>query len=286
MPWDVLARVFGQHPPATGIDIPGIGDLQFELQQRNDFWISDPIRSGHIFEAHILEVLRTLIARGDTFLDVGANIGWFTVIGSRLVGPDGRVVAVEPESGNVRLLKRNVRLNGCRNVRVFPCAAGATRATGRLDLSGDNQGDHRLDVLTTRGATVSVPVRPLDMLVKSGTVDVAKFDTQGSEAAALRGMTRLLDANPRIRLLLEFWPYGLSQCGASVEELLSLLSLRRSSFWLLRAGQVPEPVTRDQILSASRSEFAVHTQGHADIVALAEDDREAHAGLVRLSRPS
>ena len=85
-------------PPKESINVPGIGPLTFALYDK-DIWISNALRGGFVIDAHILAVLSALIVPGATFVDVGANIGWFTVIGSRLVGSRGRVIAFEPDSG-------------------------------------------------------------------------------------------------------------------------------------------------------------------------------------------
>ena len=65
-------------------------------------------------------------------------------------------------------------------------------------------------------------------------VDVVKMDTQGSEAAVFNGMGQLLYDNPRVRMILEFWPYGLEDCGSSSAELIAALSGRQSLLWLLQ----------------------------------------------------
>ncbi len=106
-------------PPESEVEIPNVGPITMATHRLGDPWISDVIRRGDIFEAHVLDVLRDLAAPNTALVDVGANIGWFTVIGSRLIGEGGRVYAIEPEPRNLRLLRRNVSVNRCRNVTVF-----------------------------------------------------------------------------------------------------------------------------------------------------------------------
>lgn len=270
-------------PPEAVAEVPGAGALTFALHAGGDRWISDVIRRGEIFDPQILAVLRDLIVPGTTLIDVGANIGWFSVIGSRLVGEAGHVLAVEPEPRNLRLLRRNVARNRCRNVTVLPWAAGAEPRVARLFRSDDNQGDHRLEVASERADSVAVSVRPLDAVPArwAANVGAIKMDTQGSEAAVLRGMAKLLAANPLVRVVLEFWPYGLLQCGSSTRELADLLGRRNGALWLLRHDGTTEETNPDGLCEAAATTFAPATQAHADLVWLAADDREAAAAMRR-----
>jgi FkbM family methyltransferase len=262
-------------PSATNVQIPGIGSLALELHSTGDRWISDVIRSGEVFDAHILAVLMSLAEPGMTMLDIGANLGWFSVIGSRLVGSGGRVFAIEPDPGNLRLLKRNLALNRCRNVTVLPMAAGAEAQTARLYRSPDNQGDHRLETTSDRPDSVSVKVRPIDEYLAGKRADLVKIDTQGSETSVLRGMRNVLAHNPRIRVVLEFWPFGLQRCGSSAAELLTLMDSRNCSLWLLRSPGSVEAIDLPGLHELASTQFAPETQAHADLVWLAADDEPA-----------
>jgi FkbM family methyltransferase len=269
-----LAHLF-KLDTVTKVEIPGMGVLEFELHSKPDIWISDPIRRGEIFDPHVLTALRKLVRPGDALLDVGANIGWFSVIGSRLVGSTGQVWAVEPEPCNVGILRRNLRRNKCANVEVLPIAAGAMAEQASLLLSSDNQGDHRLSTNAGDGTSILVPVRPLDEVIGDCDVSIVKIDTQGSEVSALRGMQRIFKKNSRIRFILEFWPYGLAQCGASTEELLAALSWRDNFFWLISPDGAIKPLESEDVLNLSRTSLAPSTQAHADLIVISADDDEA-----------
>ncbi len=263
-------------PPEESINVPGIGRLTFALHDKKDIWISDAIRGGFVMDAHILAVLSALIVPGATFVDVGANIGWFTVIGSRLVGSRGRVIAFEPDPDNVRLLRRAVARNHCGNVTVHPCAVGAESGTARLFRSSDNQGDHRLEVASDRRDSVVVAVRSLDDSLGHAAADagVIKMDTQGSEAAALRGMRKLLTRNPRVRVVLEFWPFGLQRCGASADALAELFGQRDGALWLISGDGAAMEIRPQDLPELARTRYAPETEAHADLVWLHADDRQ------------
>ena len=259
----------------TKVQIPGMATLGFELHAKPDIWISDPIRRGEIFDAPVLRAFRKLVQPGNSLLDIGANIGWFSVIGSRLVGSTGHVWAVEPEPCNVGILRRNLRRNGCSNVEVLPIAAGATAARASLFLSSDNQGDHRLSTVPSESASILVPVRPLDEVIGNRRIDIVKLDTQGSEVAALRGMAGICGNNPRIRFITEFWPYGLAQCGTSTEELLLALNWRDNFFWLISPDGAIKQIESEDVLKLSKTSLSPSTGAHADLIVISADDDEA-----------
>jgi FkbM family methyltransferase len=258
----------------AAVRVPGVGRFDLRLHATGDRWISDAIRSGLLLEPLVTRALQALVRPGDTLLDVGGNIGWFAVIGSRLVGPSGRVITVEPEPANAAVLRENIRRNGCANAELLEIAAGAADGTARLYRSPDNSGDHRLGASAEgREAWVDVPVRRLDAAV-SGRVDVLKMDTQGSEVAALTGMEGLLAANPAMRMVIEFWPHGLATCGSDTAALMALLAARPRRYWLMDHRSLVVPTTPERILALAAGEYAPETQLHGDIVALAETDAE------------
>ena len=127
-----------------------------------------------------------------TVVDVGANLGYYSLLASRLVGPSGRVVALEPNSENCRLLLSSLRLNGSTNVELLPVAADV--ATGWAYYSthvGSNGGliDGN-DLLAHPG--VVVPTFRLDELVYE-RVDFLKMDVEGAEGRVVRGATRIIE---------------------------------------------------------------------------------------------
>ncbi len=177
------------------------------------------------FEWFETELVEQEVRPGDTVLDLGANIGYYTLLFARLVGPRGRVIAFEPDPVNFNLLKRNVRLNGYRNVEIVNKAV--TDFTGELELhlSPTNHGDHRLYNSGDGRATVKVATTTIDDYFNGvpPKVDLVKMDIQGSEAKAIHGMTRTLQQNHSVKLITEFWPIGLHRAGADAAEYLQKL---------------------------------------------------------------
>lgn len=157
--------------------------------------------------------LRAAARPGMRVADVGAHIGYFSLLLARLVGERGHVYAVEPAEENVRFLERNLAANGLGNVTLLPVAAGSERRrrTFRLTGSSDSHGfyDHPL---AETAATLDIDEAPLDDLI-AGPVDIVKIDVEGAELEVLGGMRRLLEESPTVRLVVEWNPACLRAAG-------------------------------------------------------------------------
>lgn len=168
------------------------------------------IRRAHANPGYILgttePVVQDFIAdnlsRGDVFYDVGANVGFFTLIGARAVGPEGRVYALEPLPENVRALVRNISANGIEHVHVVQAAVAAEPRTGTLLVgSAQNSRLGQPGERTDRG-TLTVRTVSLDALVRDHgfpAPTLVKIDAEGAERAVLQGMAWLLcQKRPRV----------------------------------------------------------------------------------------
>jgi FkbM family methyltransferase len=143
-------------------------------------------------EPPVQEALRRLLAPGDVFYDIGANVGFFTLVGARLVGPQGRVVAFEPVPWCAHAVEHNIALNDFTHAQIRAEAVGGTDGSARLLVVGEASWSHLES--TGRHADVrdeiDVTVVSLDSLVGAGTIpppDVMKIDTEGAELQAIEG---------------------------------------------------------------------------------------------------
>lgn len=168
------------------------------------------------------ELILSNIHPGDTVLDIGANIGYYTLLFARLVGPQGRVFAFEPDPRNFALLKLNVRQNGYTNVTLVPKAVAAKAGHVRLYRSQENRGDHRIYDSNENRESVDVETMVLDEYFADdpGRIDFVKMDIQGAEASAMEGMQNILTRNRQVRIATEFWPRGIRLCGNDPERFL------------------------------------------------------------------
>ncbi len=148
-----------------------------------------------------------------TVLDVGAHVGWFALQAARLVGPRGKVIAVEADPRNAALLRLNAERLGVANVEVLHAAALEAPGAVELALCATNTGDHRVGLAGEGRPTVAVPgVRLDDVLGGRARVDVVLLDTQGSEQRVLAGLRATIE-RCRPQVLAEHWPEGIRSLG-------------------------------------------------------------------------
>ncbi len=186
------------------------------------------------------ELLRKILFQGAVVVDAGANIGIYSQFLSGCVGPTGLVHSFEPSPDNFRRLSTATR--HLSNVRLTQAAVGERSGQCKLYVSDKLNVDHRA-YKTDGDSRRAVPIQmvALDDYFKSGQrVDLIKMDIQGYELHALRGAHRLLEENPDINLLLEFWPAGLKQAGVEWEELVEMLQALNMNLTLVKScGLVP-----------------------------------------------
>ncbi|MET9958207.1 FkbM family methyltransferase [Streptomyces sp. NPDC006326] len=180
------------------------------------------------WEPNLSAFLRSRLHPGDTFIDVGAHRGAFSLLASHAVGPHGRVVAIEPHPRFHDDLAAAAAANRRTNIHLVRSAASETNGTLTLYLEDPSNLGHTTAIRPSRiHATVEVPTAPLaDLLSRAdlATTRVIKIDVEGAEAAAIRG---LLPALPYLRadaeLVVEVTPRLLSKQGESVTGIIDAL---------------------------------------------------------------
>lgn len=193
-----------------------------------------------------------LLKPGSRFLDLGANIGLYTTLASRIVGPTGSVTAVEPIAETRQWLEENLHSNKCENVEIWPIAAGDSAGTLRLvrvaGELGTASAHHSGDIIEY------VPVNRLDDLLPHEAYDVIKADIEGHELAALRGMPNLL-RNEDLVLLME---YTHNECADDLRQFLAehfshlwIVNERRQTFDRTTPGELRR-FSRINIVAAQR----------------------------------
>jgi len=147
----------------------------------------DRFTEWEIFARNVYFSQRQYLKPGQTAVDVGANIGCLTVLAARLVGPEGRVVAFEPDPNNLTRLQRNIDLNPLKNVTVLPNAIGDRTAS--VDLFGGGSSlfpslfdkvDDRQDP-TLRGKVSMIALADALEMCQIAHVDYLKLDCEGAE---------------------------------------------------------------------------------------------------------
>jgi len=191
------------------------------------------------------EVMRRILRAKDRFVDVGANVGIFSLLASVAVRGEGVVYAIEALPCNQELLERNIALNKLRNIRTVPVALADQ--DGELNLfpsTNGNLGMTSLSASGEKGTPLRVAARTLDSLMEDGTIsgcDVLKIDIEGAEPLALRGMRKLFAEHPPRAVLIEVSESLLANFGAKPSDILNFFS-RYGYSWHRATTQGLEPL--------------------------------------------
>ncbi|MEA2684677.1 MAG: hypothetical protein QOK05_3005 [Chloroflexota bacterium] len=204
--------------------LPSVVDVQTDVGSlyiaAHDEAILDYLRREGTWEPLEAAAIRVQVTPGMTVLDLGAHVGYRTILLSQLVGPEGRVIAVEASPVNFAILNANLQRRGLANVITLPIAAGERTGEVELAVSATNTGDNRLFARDGE-ATVRVPMHPIGTLLPDDArLDFIKCDLQGYDQRALRGMEDLLKLrHPRI--VVEFCPRDIRDVGDDPVETLT-----------------------------------------------------------------
>jgi FkbM family methyltransferase len=183
------------------------------------------LASGQTFEPDEVALVKQQVKPGDVIIDIGANIGYYTLLFAQLAGDTGHVVAFEPDPENFALLYKNIHLNQYRNVTLVQKAVATKNSFATLYLCDDNKGMHRLYDSVCCQSSIEVKTVCLDdylpQLVKK--VDFVKIDIEGAEYNALQGMQKIL-TQQQPKLLTEFSPAALFEYGIKPQTYVNFLT--------------------------------------------------------------
>lgn len=176
------------------------------------------------FEPHTSALIKSHLAPGDTFLDVGANVGHYTFLAAREVGPSGRIHAIEASRETADALAADVRTNGLEAfVSVRNVAAGATEGRAAV-REGDELSPVGTRYIEQGVEGDSVAVLPLDELLPDSSPAVIKIDVEGADLQALQGMQRMIErAHPRL-IVVEADDALLGRFGDSIASLTEFMT--------------------------------------------------------------
>lgn len=172
------------------------------LLHKGDSCINLALEYGKVWERSTSTFILKRLKPGQVFVDVGAHIGYYTILASILVGDKGHVYAFEPCTRNFEVLKANILLNNADNVTSVRKALADHNGQSMLHKHGgsNNYGQYTL-------TPTSEPVEPVDTVrlddIIPHQVDVIKIDTEGTEKSVIEGMPRILEENPSLIVILE-----------------------------------------------------------------------------------
>jgi FkbM family methyltransferase len=224
----------------TQVELPG----RVMLLDPEAHFVGRAIAHAGAYEPNLTAVISDMLAPGMTFVDVGANVGWHSLMAAERVGSQGFVLAVEADPTNADLLIRSVRANGFSNIVVLPVALSDRVGTAILQQAeGSNAALYPSDFGSATGDHLvsTFPLDTFDRLVSA--VDVLKVDVEGAEALVLSGASELVDKHRPV-IFLEFSPGMMQRLpGASVDSLEKWIEPRSFELALIPSSGGPIPVS-------------------------------------------
>ena len=263
---DAISRAF--RIPAFKARFPrGDAGLTFECDLRNS--LAREVYFTGQYEPQETALIEALVKPGQTFVDIGAHWGYFTLIAAQKVSSSGRVIAIEADPRLFKTLSQNIRENGLANIDAIHVAAAA--GSGVLRMAGYKEHEENWGISRLLGAAATgddpdvfdVATASIDSLLDERgvtKVDVLKMDIAGAEALALRGMEAGLRAGRYRSMVIEFHPLALPDFGSSVGSLVDLLTgfgyrawridhsklaMRRSAYHSVSPSELLAPWTKE-----------------------------------------
>ena len=238
--------------------------MDLDETRSNESYILKYLRRGQHYEPDVSTTLVQIVKDGDVVVDVGANVGFFTMLAATLTGPTGRVVSFEPGDNNLGRLKNNIALNQFQHVTLIEQPAVDTPRELQFFINSDDSGGNALwnpgefpinvksaaapKPITMQGTTVDAEIARLGLPAPK----VIKIDTEGAELTVLKGCVQQLTNRRTPYVIAEYHPFGLGKMGASPHELRAFMaSFGYSAFFTYYDGSMPRLVPLETEIAAA-----------------------------------
>jgi FkbM family methyltransferase len=185
------------------------------------FAITLKAASGYLSEKLMTEIFMRNIRKGMTVVDIGAHMGYYTLLAAEITGIDGYVFSFEPEPFNFALLRKNIDINNHHNVTAVQKAVIDKSLSATFYIK--DFAEHSVIKCGTSQKSIVVDAVSLDDFFTNNIVDIIKIDVEGAEILVLKGAHRILSANPCLKLFIEFSPVIIRRAGYEPSEFLAIL---------------------------------------------------------------
>lgn len=217
-----IQRLCRRPPSAFLMHMPEeMGGYSFHCDLRDA--ISREVCFTGYYEPQETALVRSILRPGMSFVDVGANWGYYTLLAASLVGPNGRVLSLEPEPRQFSILQENVARSKLGQVTVLQLAAAHEPGTLALASYAEDGGNYGISRIVANDdgqeSVVQVSSDSLDHILRQQnlfSIDLMKMDIEGAEAFAIAGLEESLAEKSIKHLLLELHPIQLAEHGSTV----------------------------------------------------------------------
>ncbi|EGP92870.1 FkbM family methyltransferase [Nitrosarchaeum koreense] len=208
---------------------------------------------NNIYEKFETDLVKQEIKKGDVVIDIGANIGYYTLIFAKLVGDTGKVFAFEPDPTNFELLRKNIEANGYKNVILEQKALSNKEGKVTLALSKQNTAGHHISSEQQDSKnSIQVDAIIADNYFKNfeRKINFVKMDVEGAESIVLGGMTNMLRNNAELKMMVEYNPDAIKNMGLDPASYLELLI--RNGFSMMDIDSKNMKITNTDVQSLIR----------------------------------
>lgn len=186
------------------------------------------------FEIHLF---KRWVKQGNIVLDIGANIGFYSILFSRLVDKRGQVHCFEPEKLNYKHLKESTK--NLKNIILNNLAVSNSNQPLKLYISKHLNVDHKIYQTEDWQSIYEVKSTTIDHYIKNRfKVDIAKIDIQGADFFALQGMKKTIVKNSNIVIMMEYWPWGIDKLGINVNEIISFVNALDCKIYVVKGKEI------------------------------------------------
>jgi FkbM family methyltransferase len=232
----------------------------YKLYWHKNIYADAIVYSTGKYDEDTCHLLQNLTCPGMIALDIGAHLGYFTLLLADIVGNKGKVYSFEPQPLNCDAIRKSAKANGFNNITVIPKAV--SNKSEMLDLYFINEGDGIASIYKgaeSRGQQhLTVESIALDTFFeKEGwlPIDIIKMDIEGAEIAALEGARELFRRNPQVKLIIEFYPELQKNAGGSPEDFFGILTgLGFNRFSIVKNNlyqiTIPDDIARVVLMTA------------------------------------
>lgn len=239
--------------------------MMLDLDRALDQAVFGAAEHGLLYEADVGHVMLRALRGGDVAVDVGANMGFFTVLMATAVAPNGRVVAFEPGADNLERLQRNIAASGMANIEVIRRPVSDRAGPTQFYLNSDSSGGHALwnpgvfpgnNRSQNQQRVVELAATTLDHALSRVGLPaprLIKIDTEGAEHRVLAGATELLRQHVVPYIIAELHEFGLHQLGSSQRDLRRFMQdFGYTTFALAYDGSLPKLIPPETALQATQ----------------------------------
>ena len=168
------------------------------------------------YDRYPLQIIEKILKPEDVVLDIGGNIGYYSLMMSKMIGNHGKIFSFEPDEVSFSIFNKNVLENNLKNIKIYQLAATQENEKLKLFINKDNKGDNRIyESQSLNQDSIEIEGRRIDDILSEDTkVNFIKIDIQGSEFGAIKGMGKIIENNPEITIYSEYWPEGMKNFGS------------------------------------------------------------------------